>query len=142
MTAARSGIGSVTHENSGEGSMRRLRRIAAVCGACVLLLSGAPAGRGLAADGQPERRGHAPIAWVGAVCTNVIYLPLKAVYAGTGGIGLAGLTIQGRLSQYLSHFCFLHIAARHGRTATRFPGYRFFTSFANDTVWSSFTVNR
>jgi hypothetical protein len=55
-------------------------------------------GQARADDGQiPERRGHAPIAWVGAVMTNVAYLPFKLLYAGTGGLvgGLAYLVTIG-----------------------------------------------
>ena len=74
--------------------MRRLRTIVLLFGVLVPFLVGSA----LAAERrQPKRRGHAPIAWVGAGLTNVVYLPLKIVYAGSGSIvaGLAYLVTAG-----------------------------------------------
>ncbi len=39
-----------------------------------------------ASGGDSEADGHAAIAWVGAVATNVFYLPVKVIYAGLGGL--------------------------------------------------------
>jgi hypothetical protein len=78
--------------------MGRMRRIALV--GLMVGVSLTWSFRGLALVEEepiPERRSHAPIAWVGAVMTNVVYLPFKLVYAGTGGLvgGIAYLMTGG-----------------------------------------------
>jgi hypothetical protein len=78
--------------------MGRKRRIALLGLTLCVSLTWSLRGQALVDEGPiPERRGHAPIAWVGAVMTNVAYLPFKLLYAGTGGFvgGLAYLITIG-----------------------------------------------
>jgi hypothetical protein len=92
------GRGGPEREKMGEERMWRLPKVVLVCGVLSLLLLAGAAERACAQEGwQPARRGHAPIAWVGAGVTNLVYVPVKVVYAGTGGLvaGLAYLITAG-----------------------------------------------
>jgi len=75
--------------------MRRVALLIVVLLACATWSFGRQARAG--DEPYPSRRGHAAIVWVGAVMTNVVYLPLKLVYAGTGGLvgGLAYMVTAG-----------------------------------------------
>ena len=78
--------------------MRRMRTIALVSMVLCTALIWSFRDEARASEEQGlAGRGHAPIAWVGAVMTNVVYLPVKLVYAGTGGLvgGLAYLVTAG-----------------------------------------------
>jgi len=53
----------------------------AVASLLVVVVPGRAAQKDYGDDG-----GHPVIAWVGAVATNVFYLPAKVIYAGLGGL--------------------------------------------------------
>jgi len=81
----------------GEGKMWRMQAISFLFVALVSLAWSCPKGVLADDEGQPVRRGHSPITYVGAGVTNVVYIPIKLVYAGSGGIvaGLAYLITAG-----------------------------------------------
>ena len=51
-----------------------------------------------------DRQGHTPIVYVGTVTTNVVYFPIKVVYAGLGGLvgGMAYLVTAGDTQAFWS----------------------------------------